>query len=69
VEKLLKEYLNKFKDNELSLDEIRDLRHAKENSVEKKTFLELQEIARQKKIEYDFVEQMKHQEKLLKEES
>ncbi len=55
---MLQEYLNKFKDNELSLDEIRDLRHAKENSVEKKIFWELQEIARQQKIEYDCVEQM-----------
>ncbi len=58
MKKLLQEYLNKFKDNELSLDEIRDLRHAKENSVEKKIFWELQEIAWQKKIEYDCVEQM-----------
>ncbi|MCK5194315.1 MAG: hypothetical protein KAQ71_10925 [Desulfobulbaceae bacterium] len=37
MKKLVQEYLNKFKDNELSLDEIRDLRHAKENSVEKKS--------------------------------
>ncbi len=69
MKKLLQEYLNKFKDKELRLDEIRDLRHAKENSVEIKIFWELQEIARQKKIEYDFFEQMKYQEKLLKKES
>ena len=61
MKKLLQEYLNKFKDNELSLDEIRDLRHAKENSVEKKIFWELQEIARQQKEEDDFFEQMKYQ--------
>ena len=61
MKKLLQEYLIKFEDNELSLDGIRDLRYAKENSVEKKIFWELQEIARQKKIEYDCVEQMKCQ--------
>jgi hypothetical protein len=69
MKKLFKNCLKKFEDNELSLDEIRDLRYAKENSVEKKIFWELQEIARQKKIEYDFSEQLKYQEKLLKEES
>ena len=58
MKKLLKEYLKKFEDNELSLDEISDLRLAKENSVEKKICWELQEIARQKKREYDFFEQM-----------
>ena len=58
MKKLLEQYLIKFKDNKLGVDEIRDLRHAKENSVEKKIFWELQEIARQKKIEYDCVEQM-----------
>ena len=58
MKKLLQEYLKKFEDNELSLDEISDLRLAKEKSVEKKIFWELQEIARQKKMEYDFVEQM-----------
>ena len=69
LKKLFKNYLKKFEDNELSLDEITDLRYAKENSVEIKIFWELQEIARQKKIEYDFFEQMKYQENLLKEES
>jgi len=38
MKKLLQEYLKKFEGNELSLDEIRDLRYAKENSVEKKSF-------------------------------
>ena len=60
MKNLLKEYLKKFKDNELSLDEIRTLRFAEEGSVEKKIFWELQEIARQKKIVYDFFEQMKY---------
>jgi hypothetical protein len=68
MKKLFKNYLKKFEDNELSLDEIRDLRYAKENSVEKKIFWELQEIARQKKIEYDFFEQMNIN-RLLKEKS
>jgi hypothetical protein len=61
MKKLLQEYLNKFKDNELSLDEIRDLRFAGEGSVEKEIFWELQEIARQQKEEDDFFEQMKYQ--------
>ncbi len=69
MKKLLQEYLKKFKDNGLSLDEIRALRSAGEGSVEKEIFWELQEIARQKKIECDFVEQMKYEKKLLKEES
>ena len=68
MKKLFKNYLKKFEDNELSLDEIRDLRYAKENSVEKKIFWELQEIAKQKKIEYDFFEQMNIN-RLLKEKS
>ena len=59
MKKLFKNYLKKFEDNELSLDEITDLRYAKENSVEIKIFWELQEIARQKKIEYDLFEQMR----------
>ena len=49
MKKLLEKYLKKFEDNELSLDEIRALKVAKEGSVEKKVFWELQEIARQKK--------------------
>ena len=68
MKKLFKNYLKKFEDNELSLDEIRDLRYAKENSAEKKIFWELQEIAKQKKIEYDFFEQMNIN-RLLKEKS
>jgi hypothetical protein len=68
MKKLFKNCLKKFEDNELSLDEIRDLRYAKENSVEKKIFWELQEIAKQKKIEYDFFEQMNIN-RLLKEKS
>ena len=67
MKKLFKKYLKKFEDNELSLDEISELRLAKEKSVEKKIFWELQEIARQKKMEYDFVEQMNLR-RLLKEE-
>ncbi len=59
MKKLLQQYLNKFKDNQLGVDEIRDLRFAKEDSVEKKIFWELQEIARQKKIEYELLEQMR----------
>jgi hypothetical protein len=67
---LLKKYLNKFENNELSLDEIEALRFAEEGSVEKKVFWELKEIARQKKDEDDFIEQKKiSQKKLLKEES
>jgi predicted DNA-binding protein (UPF0251 family) len=69
MKKLLKKYLKKFEDNELSLDEIEALRFAEEGSVEKKVFWELQEMARQKKDEDDFIEQMKYQKKLLKEES
>ncbi len=61
MKKLLQEYLNKFKDNELSLDEIRDLRFAGEGSVEKEIFWELQEIARQQKEEDDYFEPMKYQ--------
>ena len=60
MKKLLEKYLKKFEDNKLSLDEIRDLRFAEEGSVEKKVFWELQEIARQKKDEDDFFEQMKY---------
>lgn len=62
---LLKNYLIKFEDNKLSLDEIEALRFAEESSVEKKVFWELQEIARQKKDADDFFEQMKYQKKLL----
>ncbi len=69
MKNLLEEYLKKFKDNELSLDEIRTLRFAEEGSVEKKIFWELQEIARQKKEADDFINQLKYQEKLLKKES
>ncbi|MDH3575842.1 MAG: hypothetical protein OET07_18390 [Desulfobacteraceae bacterium] len=69
MKKLLKKLLKKFEDNKLSLDEIEALRFAEEGSVEKKVFWELQEIARQKKDEDDFFEQMKYQKKLFKEES
>jgi hypothetical protein len=62
---LLKNYLIKFEDNELSLDEIEALRFTEEGSVEKKVFWELQEIARQKKDADDFFVQMKYQKKLL----
>jgi hypothetical protein len=62
---LLKNYLIKFEDNKLSLDEIEALRFTEEGSVEKKVFWELQEIARQKKDADDFFEQMKYQKKLL----
>ncbi|MBW1609271.1 MAG: hypothetical protein JRJ74_14400 [Deltaproteobacteria bacterium] len=65
MKKLLEKYLKKFEDNELSLDEIRDLRFAKEGSVEKKVFWELQEIARQKKDADNFFQQTKYQMKLL----
>ena len=65
MKKLLKKYLKKFEDNELCLDEIRALRVAKEGSVEKKVFWELQEIARQKKDADDFFQQTKYQMKLL----
>ncbi len=65
MKKLLKNYLIKFEDNKLSLDEIEALRFAEESSVEKKVFWELQEIARQKKDADDFFEQMKYQRKLL----
>lgn len=65
MKKLLKNYLIKFEDNKLSLDEIEALRFAEESSVEKKVFWELQEIARQKKDADDFFEQMKYQKKLL----
>ena len=64
MKKLLKNYLIKFEDNKLSLDEIKALRFAEEGSVEKKVFWELQEIARQKKDADDFFEQMKFQKKL-----
>ena len=69
MKKLLEKYLKNFEDNKLSLDEIEALRFAEEGSVEKKVFWELQEIARQKKDEDGFFEQMKYQKKLLKEES
>jgi hypothetical protein len=59
MKKLLQQNLKKFKDNQLGVDEIRDLKFAQEDSVEKKIFWELQEIARQKKIEYDLFEQMR----------
>ena len=62
---LLKNYLIKFEDNKLSLDEIEALRFTEEGSVEKKVFWELQEIASQKKDADDFFEQMKYQKKLL----
>ena len=62
---LLKNYLIKFEDNKLSLDEIEALRFTEEGSVEKKVFWELQEIARQKKDADDFFVQMKYQKKLL----
>jgi hypothetical protein len=65
----LKKYLKKFENNELTEDEIIDLRSTKEGSAKKKVFWELQEIARQKKDEDDFFEQMKYQKKLFKEES
>ena len=65
MKKLLKKYLKKFEDNELSLDEIRALKVAKEGSVEKKVFWELQEIARQKKDADNFFQQTKYQMKLL----
>ena len=60
MKKLLQEYLKKFKDNELKLDEIRALRFAEEGSVEKEIFWELQEVARQKKETDDFFKQMKY---------
>ena len=66
MKKLLKEYLKKFEDNKLSLDEIEALRFAEESSVEKKVFWELQEIARQKKDADDFTQQMKFQRNLVK---
>ena len=66
MKKLLQEYLKKFKDNELSLDEIKALRFAEESSVEKKIFWELQEIARQKKEADDIFKQIEYQKKLLK---
>jgi hypothetical protein len=66
MKKLLEKYLKKFEDNELSLDEIRALKVAKEGSVEKKVFWELQEIARQKKDADDFFQQIKIQKNLFK---
>ena len=69
MNELLKEYLKKFKDKKLSLDEIRALRFAEEGSVEKNIFWELQEIARQKKEADDFLKQMKFYKRLLKEDS
>ncbi len=66
MKNLLQEYLIKFKNNELSIDEIKALRFAKEGSDEKEIFWELQEIARQKKEEDDFLKQMKYQLNLLK---
>ena len=65
MKKLLEKYLKKFEDNELNLDEIRALKVAKEGSVEKKVFWELQEIARQKKDADNFFQQTKYQMKLL----
>ncbi len=59
MKNLLQEYLIKFKNNELSMDEIKALRFAEEGSDEKEIFWELQEIARQKKEEDDFLRQMK----------
>ena len=38
MKKLLQQYLIKFKDNKLGVDEIRDLKFAQEDSVEKKSF-------------------------------
>ena len=64
MKKLLKKYLKKFEDNELSLDDIRTLKFAKEGSAEKKVFWELQEIARQEKEANDFFQQMKYQKNL-----
>jgi hypothetical protein len=58
MKKLLKEYLKKIKENKLSLDEFRALRFAEEDSVEKKIFWELQEIARQKKGADDLLGQI-----------
>ncbi len=69
MKNLLQEYLIKFKNNELSIDEIKALRFAEEGSDEKEIFWELQEIARQKKEEDDFLRQMKYQSNLLKGES
>ncbi len=66
MKNLLQEYLIKFKNNELSIDEIKALRFAEEGSDEKEIFWELQEIARQKKEEDDFLRQMKYQSNLLK---
>ena len=60
MKNLLEKYLKKLENNELSLDEIEALRFAEEGSVEKKVFWELQEIARQKKDEDDFIKQMKY---------
>ena len=68
MKKSLEKYLKKFEDNKFSIDEIRDLKSAKEGSVKKKVFWELQEIARRKKKEYDFFQQMKYQRSLLEEE-
>jgi hypothetical protein len=65
MKKLLKNYLIKFEDNKLSLDEIEALRFAEEGSVEMKVFWELQEIARQEKDADDFFVQMKYQKKLM----
>ncbi len=69
MKNLLQEYLIKFKNNELSMDEIKALRFAEEGSDEKEIFWELQEIARQKREEDDFLKQMKYQSNLLKGES
>ncbi|MEE8553345.1 MAG: hypothetical protein V3S72_08595 [Desulfobacterales bacterium] len=69
MKNLLQEYLIKFKNNELSMDEIKALRFAEEGSDEKEIFWELQEIARQKKEEDDFLRQMKYQSNLMKGES
>ena len=48
------------------MDEIKALRFAEEGSDEKEIFWELQEIARQKKEEDDFLRQMQYQSNLLK---
>lgn len=68
MKKSLEKYIKKIENNKLSADEIRDLKSAREGSVKKKVFWGLQEIARRKKKEYDYFQQMKYQRSLLKEE-
>ena len=63
---LLQNYLKKFKENELGLNEIKALRFAEEGSVEKEIFWELQEVAWQKKETNDFLKQLKYHKKVLK---